>query len=115
MVGMTCGTINPGLLWESDDLQQGFLEIQGLMSLQADLPASRDSWWVISHTFQAHTLQICYKVPSVALAHLHVRVSYKSEGFTLFGMFETETKGLIYAKARLSIIEPPSQPLTGEF
>lgn len=36
MVEMTRGTINPGLMWESDDLQQGFLEKQGLMSLQAD-------------------------------------------------------------------------------
>lgn len=33
---MTRGTINPGLMWESDDLQQGFLEKQGLRSLQAD-------------------------------------------------------------------------------
>jgi hypothetical protein len=66
-------------MWESDDLQQGFLEKQGLMSLQADthLPYTTKGcvlfhmWW---HSFQDHTLQICYKVPSVALACLQARV-----------------------------------------
>lgn len=35
---MTCGTINPGLRWGNDDLQDDFPGKQGLMSLQAGLP-----------------------------------------------------------------------------